>query len=320
MGALPSNEPESPPIFGSEIIAPVVTSKSSECLKVVNLFGNSNSSIKVKACLLKAQSKTQRERVPSRPNPELQNRKRSVSEEDVWGWFEELGDTDSDRNEADTIGRASSFTGGYKETPEYIIEESLSSQALWHDTAGKRPKQPEDERAYFLKLWEENFRHSEVPSVKYDDIGDGNLNADSKIIYKGISPFTSQVAKHFQCQTCGTTAQIIIHIPKYRVIQEHFDIHAEYLVVIMVGEHTFGVWRRYTEFKKLAEKLASPPNKDQYRNSLCSWKCLRNKRRWYRCLDKEYLALKCFMLQRFLQDLIFESLHPSDIRDFLGIV
>ena len=35
--------------------------------------------------------------------------------------------------------------------PQYILEESIDSQKLWKQTAGKRPPQPAEERAYFEK-------------------------------------------------------------------------------------------------------------------------------------------------------------------------
>eukprot|EP00639_Heterosigma_akashiwo_P006780 CAMPEP_0194558246 /NCGR_PEP_ID=MMETSP0292-20121207/232_1 /TAXON_ID=39354 /ORGANISM="Heterosigma akashiwo, Strain CCMP2393" /LENGTH=257 /DNA_ID=CAMNT_0039405845 /DNA_START=258 /DNA_END=1028 /DNA_ORIENTATION=- len=206
-----------------------VPGKKEECNQLIDLFGTAESSIKVKACLLKAQSRhSSRQRFPSRPHPDLQGRKRSVSEEDVWGWFEEVGETESDRNDGEPIGRANSFTGGYKETPDYVIEESKSSQALWHNTAGKRPQQPEEEREYFKQLWDENFKHSEVNYSEFDlhhqeggDLrhGAGGSAGGVQELYKGTSPYTSAVAKAFRCRDCGTTAQIIIHIPKYRVVR-----------------------------------------------------------------------------------------------------
>jgi hypothetical protein len=36
----------------------------------------------------------------------------------------------------------------------------------------------------------------------------------------------------------------------------------------------------------------------QFQNSLFSWQCLRQRQRWFRCLDKDYLALKCVLCSR----------------------
>jgi hypothetical protein len=46
--------------------------------------------------------------------------------------------------------------------PTYVLEESLSSQKLWKDTAGCRPPQPVEERAFFEKMWSQNFARSQV--------------------------------------------------------------------------------------------------------------------------------------------------------------
>jgi hypothetical protein len=46
--------------------------------------------------------------------------------------------------------------------PTYVLEESLSSQRLWKDTAGNRPPQPLEERAFFEKMWAQNFALSQV--------------------------------------------------------------------------------------------------------------------------------------------------------------
>jgi hypothetical protein len=46
--------------------------------------------------------------------------------------------------------------------PTYVLEESLSSQRLWKDTAGNRPPQPVEERMFFEKMWAQNFAKSQV--------------------------------------------------------------------------------------------------------------------------------------------------------------
>ena len=46
--------------------------------------------------------------------------------------------------------------------PNYVLEESLQNQLLWKHTAGNRPPQPVEERAFFEAMWAENFAASEV--------------------------------------------------------------------------------------------------------------------------------------------------------------
>ncbi len=74
--------------------------------------------------------------------------------------------------------------------PIYVLEESKSSQNLWKNTAGTRPPQPIDERAFFEKIWAQNFKKSQVdyqiPSdvltatspVSLSPFADGNLGAN----------------------------------------------------------------------------------------------------------------------------------------------
>ena len=102
----------------------------------------------------------------------------------------------------------------------------------------------------------------------------------------------------------------MIRIPKYQIIKEanNSDVRAEYLVVARLGGATFGLWRRHSAFSRLAAKIARIPEADVvYRNTLWSWRCLRRRQKLFRCLDRDYLAVKCFLLERFLHDAVFES-------------
>jgi len=66
--------------------------------------------------------------------------------------------------------------------PTYVLEESLSSQKLWKQTAGNRPPQPVEERHFFEQMWAQNFTRSKV---KYE-IPVEVLTASTPI---SISPF-----------------------------------------------------------------------------------------------------------------------------------
>jgi len=215
--------------------------------------------------------------------------------------------------------------------PEYILEESLSTQALWHSTAGRRPQQPEDEREAIEKMYAQNFAKSEMTLEEVSDDENPNkkqccrptIEDPVRVIHRGKSPFGHQVTKSFQCPHCTNMSAMMVHIPKFQIVERNGDVHAEYLVVVGLGHVTFGVWRRFSQFQRLAEKIMSSGNKDdeedQYRMSKFSWQCLRRRKRLFRCLDKDYLALKCFLLERFLHDLLFECDSPSVITDYLGV-
>ncbi|KAL3910629.1 MAG: hypothetical protein SGARI_002028, partial [Bacillariaceae sp.] len=66
--------------------------------------------------------------------------------------------------------------------PNYVLEESLSSQRLWKYTAGNRPPQPIEERAFFEKMWSANFANSQVDYQMPPDV----LTATTPI---SLSPF-----------------------------------------------------------------------------------------------------------------------------------
>ena len=79
--------------------------------------------------------------------------------------------------------------------PTYVLEESLSSQNLWKHTAGNRPPQPVEERAFYEKIWAQNFKRSqvkyEIPSevltatspISLSPFADGNFSVDESENY-----------------------------------------------------------------------------------------------------------------------------------------
>lgn len=296
----------------------------------------------------------------------------SQSSEWSYGWYEDFvtpeinvdGDNDN-FDEKPSLQRALSLPAPISEPPYYILEAPLRTQHLWYSTAGRRPKQPEEERLYFERLWLENFKLSCVNYNNMKNINqlntandnecynesdekenlsplrrlineedmkemlglrkgeDEDLNKckefDGDIIYKGKGPFSYAVSKSF---VDGDIQSMTLQIPRYRVVRnKDNEIHAEFLVIVTLGSSskvTFGVWRRHSEFSKFAYDLKENGS-NIYKNALLSWECLVQRKRWFRCLEKDYLALKCFLLERFLQDTLFESSKPSAISNFLGL-
>ena len=76
--------------------------------------------------------------------------------------------------------------------PIYVLEESPSTQKLWKDTAGNRPPQPVEERAFFEKMWAQNFVKSQViyqmpvevltatSPISLSPFADGNFPEDTR--------------------------------------------------------------------------------------------------------------------------------------------
>ena len=295
--------------------------------------------------------------------------------------------------------------------PPYVLEESLSSQRLWKDTAGTRPPQPVEERAFFEKLWAQNFARSQVnyqmpvevltatspialspfadgvfegtsgDSVmgSYSMPGDHNehyhrLQADAAeaalshlgneggeqynvkqpipgsgsddkmtIILRGPNAFGTTVSKSFARNTVPGGPVVVdtvnISIAMYRVVESRkHGKYAQFLVIYREGSirDTVGVWKRYRHFEQLANKVTnahegcaavianmSPlhiteeSETEHLPNAITSWRLLKKRKRWYRCLDAGYLSLKVFLLERFLHDILFESSSPQLLRDFV---
>ena len=56
-----------------------------------------------------------------------------------------------------------------------------------------------------------------------------------------------------------------------------------------------------------------------FNNSMLSWQCVLNKKNWFRCIEKDYIALKCFLLERFMHDVLFESNSSDLLFNFLNM-
>ena len=89
---------------------------------------------------------------------------------------------------------------------------------------------------------------------------------------------------------------------------------------------TYGIWRRHSQFHSLARILGNrcdctmdriTGKLNTFQNSLLSWQCVIRRKRWFRSFDKDYLSIKCFLLERFMHDVLFESQSPELLKDFL---
>lgn len=331
--------------------------------------------------------------------------------------------------------------------PTYVLEESRSSQKLWKETAGNRPPQPVEERAYFEKVWAQNYAKSQVKydipieiltasspialspfaDATFDDVdgagvdctnynlaapfnanvtgrigvppgkntdacnavkaaeadaaeatlihgimrsagahgkqnyynlksdgphhhfhtlvnkkvkGSGNVG-DLTVVVRGDNVFGTTVSKSFT--RTGETGYrsgvdtVSISIASYRVVEStKHGKYAQFLVIYCEGSFrdTIGVWKRYSDFSELSRKVTAglhtcssfhplyvtndDTDTEFLPNAITSWRLLKKRQRWYRCLDAGYLSLKVFLLERFLHDILFESSSPQILRNFVG--
>lgn len=289
-------------------------------------------------------------RTPSNPSsssdgkcssPSSAKRKRLNSSDSVsdYGWYEDFESQSAYNSFASDysqkpLHRALTLPAPANEPPMYVLESSLETQQLWYSTAGRRPAQPEHERNYFEQMWSQNFESSEINYGALEQQQQQSspsksparrTDTDLEVMYRGKSPFSNSVSKSFTNQAVPS---MTIQLPYFRIVRDkHGVLFAEYLIMVSLGGRgsvAFGIWKRHSDFDRLAKTLAdvdirglAPPH--SFKNSLLSWQCVLQRKRWFKSLDTEYLALKCFLIERFMQDLLFETHSAGILVDFLGL-
>lgn len=327
-------------------------------------------------------------------------------EEHDFGWFEDFESPQYalpsnfqryHNNQKRPLTRALTLPTPVTPPPLYILECSLETQQLWYSTAGRRPKQPLNERAYYEQLWRKNFESSQVHyrdpiesllaqssgknheiatitaastsnsipnmddsksgkenfhsngSIKFTEISSSKKSYQSSgnrsqiarprddvippseicgvILTRGRSPFSNSVSRSFLNSDIATLA---LQMPYFRTIRscEDGDVHAEFLIIVTLAGSTvpvtLGVWKRHSQFQSFVNYIAeinaySDYAQNCFKNTLVSWECVLQRKRWFKSLDNEYLTLKCFLLERFLHDCLFETPAPEIITSFLGL-
>jgi len=174
-------------------------------------------------------------------------------------------------------------------------------------------------------------------TVKDHDTGD-----QLTVLVKGDNVFGTTASKSFLTNGSmpGSVESVTISVGSYRVVEsKQHGKYAQFLVIFCAGtfRETFGVWKRYSDFKKLsnlvtrgAENCSSvlagigplsvtEDHVELMPNAMMSWSLVKKRKRWYRCLDAGYLSIKVFLLERFLHDILYESKSPKILLDFVGV-
>lgn len=241
-----------------------------------------------------------------------------------YGWFEDTEPLRGLAADRQPLHRALSNPPPVTEAPSYILESNLETQQLWYVTAGQRPQQPKREREFYESVWQSNFQsscvdYSRSPQPSVDRVPKKEFPGE--VIFRGESLFSNTVSKTFNDESIHS---LTVQVPQFRVMEtKQKEQYAEFLVLVSIGGPsviTFGVWKRHSEFEKLSTSLAnSEYSSSVFKNTLLSWQCMMQKKKWYKCLEKEYLSLKCFLMERFMHDMLFESQSPEIIINFLGL-
>uniref|UniRef100_A0A7S2VGT4 PX domain-containing protein n=1 Tax=Entomoneis paludosa TaxID=265537 RepID=A0A7S2VGT4_9STRA len=195
------------------------------------------------------------------------------------------------------------------------------------------------EAAIFSRLHQQNEE-----SISGEKVPGSKSDGDLTVVLRGPNGFGTTVSKSFARSTDNGAAivgvdTVNISIASYRVVEsKKYGKYAQFLVIYREGSirDTVGVWKRYRDFEELSNKVTqahdgcaaviasvSPlamteePETEHLPNAITSWRLLKKRKRWYRCLDAGYLSLKVFLLERFLHDILFESSSPKLLRDFV---
>ncbi|CAM9239659.1 unnamed protein product [Chrysoparadoxa australica] len=106
---------------------------------------------------------------------------------------------------------------------------------------------------------------------------------------------------------------VMVYISGYRVVKQGFKRHCEYGVVLSCRGRKQLSWRRFSEFKLLASTCC------EYRQpGACkAWGAVKQRQRFGRCLQQDYLGKKCTYLENFLRMFMFDHADPSLLVAFL---
>ena len=188
------------------------------------------------------------------------------------------------------------------QVPLWVSLETIDFQINWQNTSGKRPIQPNDERQYYEDLWMNNS--SIMKQLIIDKVNthyDTNYtNGTAKDIY--INEFSYLAIRNFYKGPYG------IQISHYRIVKDKGCIpYAEYLLKFRTPSYEYSSWNRYSKFKKFSNDLFSSKRFFyELVHTSCSWNIMLENKSYFRNLNDYYLKKKCLLLERSLQDALFE--------------
>ena len=101
------------------------------------------------------------------------------------------------------------------------------------------------------------LQHLFSPNQQLTSAATEGLDAGTQV-WEHDNLYGSAVSKSFYCPQCDRVSNTLVKIPKFRLVRREGreEQHAEFLAVVSLGEFTFSVWRRYSDFAHLAASLA----------------------------------------------------------------
>ena len=111
-------------------------------------------------------------------------------------------------------------------------------------------------------------------------------------------------------QLCNNVVSIRLPLFRTNVIDDCTNF-VQYLILIKINNNEFGTWKRYKEIEDIKSNLN--PN---FTESNCSWDILKYRKKLFRCLESQYILLKCYLIEVFLRNILIEC---HDINFFLSL-
>jgi hypothetical protein len=128
------------------------------------------------------------------------------------------------------------------------------------------------------------------------------------LIFSSVMPRRCRVFEDYQT---SRSYYMALGLEGFRIVQNAAGQHAEYSLIVCMNSQTYCIWKRYNHFAALVKEAERGHSRRQLKRTFASWESLEKKRKWWRCLNVPYLALKYSMLETFLKELVYEIKSPA---------
>eukprot|EP00903_Cladosiphon_okamuranus_P009786 g9303.t1 len=108
------------------------------------------------------------------------------------------------------------------------------------------------------------------------------------------------------------TSTFTMHIAGYRLVSTVLGLHAEYEVCVQGGGRVWRRWQRFSKFRTIAGCTQADTD------AAAAWGRVLRAKPHFRCLNADYLALKCKLLEVFLQEVLFAMPTPAILIHFVS--
>ena len=193
-----------------------------------------------------------------------------------------------------------------RQLPQWVAFETIEFQIHWQNTAGRRPIQPPDQRQYYEQLYKARNKFFVC-----------NLENETNQSNQSNSSFIQNEYSIMNLRSFGYNGPYGIQITHINILKTH----AVYLIKFKTPTYEFCTWHRYTNIKKFYYQIVKFSNKTHFINTKLSWQLWKYRKSWFRNLTPDYLQMKAFLLERLLQDALYESASIElFMKSFSGIV